>query len=252
MLGGAASFSDETVYGASFPAVYAMMARNHMNRYGTTREDLAAIAVKNHAAGALNPKAHFQHAITTSDVLAAPAVASPLGLLDCSPISDGAAAVVLSSRPGTRSDARIISSHVAHDTMSVHDRDDLSSLASTRRAAAAAYASAGIGPGDISLAEVHDCFTIAELMAYEDLGFAQRGQGGKFASQPSFNINTSGGLKACGHPVGATGVKQIVELALQFTGRAGKRQVTSPLRYGLAQNVGGSGATAVVTVVAHA
>ncbi len=243
MLGGAAHYADETVYGTSFPAVYAMMARAHMERYGTTREDLAAVAVKNHAAGALNPKAQFQKAISVEAVLKAPPVASPLGLFDCAPISDGAAAVVLSSQKGDNAQARIITSQVAHDSMALHERADLWSLASTRKASKLAYKHAKIMAKDISIAELHDCFTIAELMAYRDLGFGPK---------PAFPTNTSGGLKACGHPVGATGVKQIVELALQFSGQAGKRQVNEPLKFGLAHNVAGSGATSVVTVVNHA
>ncbi len=252
MLGGAASFTTETIYGAGFPALYAMIAREHMRRYGSTREDLATIAIKNHAAGALNPQAHFQHPITQENVLLASPIASPLGLLDCSPISDGAAAVVLSSEPGKPGGVKIIASQVAHDTLAVHDRADLCSLGSTHRAAQAAYQAGGITAQDISIAELHDCFTIAELIAYEDLGFVGPGQGAAFARKPSIPTNTSGGLKACGHPVGATGVKQIVELALQLSGRAGRRQIATPLRYGLAHNVGGSGATAVVTVVAGA
>ncbi len=243
MLGGAAHYADETIYGTSFPAVYAMMARAHMERYGTTREDLAAVAVKNHAAGALNPKAHFQKTITANDVLAASPVASPLGLFDCAPISDGAAAVVLCSQKGDNAQARIVGSQVAHDSMALHERADLCSLASTQKASQLAYAEAKITAQDISIAELHDCFTIAELMAYQDLGFGPN---------PTFPTNTSGGLKACGHPVGATGVKQLVELALQFSGQAGKRQITQPLKFGLAHNVAGSGATSVVTVVSHA
>lgn len=259
ILGAAGDYEWEAFNGATFPALYALMARRHMYEFGTTEEQLAAVAVKNHENACLNPFAQFQKKVTVEEVLSSPVVASPLKLLDCSPLSDGAAAVVLASEEKVRElkiDAPvwIAASAQASDTLALHDRASLVSLTSTRRAAELAYKQAKLGPRDIDLAEVHDCFTIAEILAIEDLGFFKKGEGGKAtiegetARNAKISINTSGGLKACGHPVGATGIKQIVELVLQLRGEAGKRQV-SDAEIGLAHNVGGSGATCVVHIL---
>lgn len=255
--------SDEQLAGATFPGLYAILARSHMDTFGTTQKDLAAIAVKNHFHASLNPQAHYHAPITVDRVLKSACVADPLKLLDCSPISDGAAAVVLSRTHGQRSLPRrqagkikIIASQVATDTLSLSGRKDLTKFEATQKAAKKAYLEAGVGPGDLDLAELHDCFTIAELLAVEDIGLYKKGEAahaisrgeGRLGSSKGCILNTSGGLKACGHPVGATGVKQIVELTRQLRGTCGARQV-SGARIGLSQNVGGTGATCVVHIL---
>ncbi len=240
-LMGAARESAEGFSGATFSSLYAMIAREYFRKYGGSKEDLAHIAVKNHAYAVENPYAQFRKAITVQDVLAAGDVASPLGLFDCSPLSDGASAVVISSDRGGQ---EIVSSAVAHDTVELATRADITSFKSTVDAGKAAFSGAALAPSDIDIAELHDCFTIAELIAYEDLGFVKKGQGATFAAAPSIPFNTSGGLKACGHPVAATGVKQIVEIAGKMSNNE-----ASTMKYGLAHNVGGSGGTAVVTII---
>ncbi len=258
-LNSAADEEWEGFYGVTFPSLYAMIAREHMRLYGTTREDLAAVSVKNHANALLNPDAQFRKAISVAAVLEATPVAEPLGLLDCSPISDGAAAVILSTRKpknSSKHSVRILASNVAQSSLSLHNRQEISTIDATITAAQMAYKAAKLKAADIDIAEVHDCFTIAEILAYEDLGFAKKGQGVDLIRSGATNrdgklpVNVSGGLKACGHPVGATGVKQIVELTKQLQGRAGERQVQKQLKHALAHNVGGSGATAVVTILA--
>jgi acetyl-CoA C-acetyltransferase len=245
----------EAFYGVSFPSLYAMIARSHMQKYGTTRKDLARVSVKNHKNALLNPNAQFHKEITIDEVLSAASVADPLGLLDCSPISDGAAAIVLSS--DHKSDVEICASAVATDTIALHDRSDLTSLSATKLAAKIAFAQAGLNPEQINLAEVHDCFSIAELIAYEDLGFSAKGMGaldlkqGKYGREGKLPVNVSGGLKGCGHPVGATGVKQTAEIFWQLSGEAGKRQLGKDLQYGLTHNVGGSGGTSVINIYRH-
>jgi acetyl-CoA C-acetyltransferase len=246
-LMGAANDSTEGFASATFPSLYAMMAREHFRKYKSSKEDLAKIATKNHAYGVHNPHAQFRRAINDEIVMKASAIASPLGLFDCSPLTDGAAAIVISSIK-SKNCVEIVGSHMAHDTIDLASRADMTSLDSTVKASKKALADAGIAAKEISIAELHDCFTIAELIAYEDIGFAEKGKGASFAQKPTIPVNTSGGLKACGHPVAATGVKQLVELHLQLTGHAGDRQQEN-LEYGLAQNVGGTGGTAVVTVV---
>lgn len=254
-LAGAADAELEAQFGATFPAIYALIARLHMEKYGTTREDMARVSVKNHLHGLLNPLAQFQKEISISDVLEAAPVATPLGLLDCSPISDGAAAVVLTTDKSRAKRTKIVASEIAQSPLPLAERADMTSLDATVNAATRAYQAAGIKATDIGIAEIHDCFSIAEIIAYEDLGFAARGKAvqiladGDTALKGKRPVNTSGGLKACGHPVGATGVKQIVELDLQLRGDAKERQVTNNPKYGLAHNVGGSGATAVVTIL---
>ena len=248
----------EAFFGATFPGLYAMIATKHMHDYGTTKEQLAQVAVKNHANGALNPYAQYQREIKLETVLNATAVAYPLGLFDCSPVTDGAASIVLcaadKAKEYTDKAIKIIASGQASDTLSLHGRRDICTLDSTVYAAKMAYKQANLTPKDIDLAEVHDCFTIAEICAIEDLGFVKKGQGGKAVENKittldgSLPVNTSGGLKSKGHPVGATGVAQIVEIALQLRGDAEKRQVNDA-KIGLAHNVGGSGATCTVHIM---
>lgn len=250
--------SGEGRAGATFPALFAMIARRHMHQYGTTREQLAAVSVKNHANGAKNPLAHMRKVISLEQALAGKPIAEPLTVYDCSLISDGAAAVVLV--PLDRAEAftsRIAkvravvqtSDHVALDT-----KNDITEFPSVRRAGEKAYRMAGLGPERVDFAELHDCFTIAEIVASEDLGFVAKGEGGPFAAagctalDGRIPINTSGGLKSKGHPVGATGVGQICDVVMQLRGDAGERQVKRHA-IGLAQNLGGSGATCVVSIL---
>ncbi|OIO25285.1 acetyl-CoA acetyltransferase [Candidatus Micrarchaeota archaeon CG1_02_55_22] len=257
-LGGAGDQEWELFNGATFPALYALMAQRHMLEYGTTEEQLASASVKNHANGVHNPYAQFQRAITIDDVMNSGYVATPLKLLDCSPITDGAAAVILcaSERAKEFNDTpiEIAGSGQASDTLALANRSTLTAIPATTIAAKQALSQAKVDIKDIDLAEVHDCFSIAEIMAIEDLGFFKKGTGGKASADgetaigSKIPINTSGGLKACGHPVGATGVKQVIELYWQLRGEATNRQVDGA-EIGLAQNVGGSGATAVVHVL---
>lgn len=256
-LAAAADREWEGVMGATFPGLYAMIARLHMHKYGTTSEQLASVAVKNHHNGMMNPKAQFQNEISIDAVLNSVMVADPLHVFDCSPISDGASAVVLApaeaARKYTDTPVYVKASAQASGTLSLHDRRDITTLDATVVAAKKAYEMAKVTPKDIDFAEVHDCFTIAEICAIEDLGFVRKGEGGKVSQEGmtaiggKIPINTSGGLKACGHPVGATGVKQAVEITMQLRGEAGKRQVDGA-EIGLTHNVGGSGGTAVVHI----
>ena len=255
ILGGAGDQEWELFQGATFPGLYALMARRHMHEFGTTEEMLASVAVKNHKHGAANKYAQYPREITMETVLKSKVIASPLKMFDCSPITDGAAALVLApldiAKKYTDKPIEIIASAQASDTIALHSRKTLSGLNATKVAAQKAYEQANLKPTDINVAEVHDCFTIAEIMAIEDLGFFEKGKGGpaslegKTALDGKIPVNTSGGLKACGHPVGATGVKQAVEIAWQLRGEANGRQVKDA-DVGLAHNVGGSGATVVV------
>lgn len=248
----------EAFFGATFPGLYAMIAKRHMHEFGTTKEDLAHVAVKNHANGAKNPYAQYQKEISLEMAMNAAPVAEPLGLMDCSPVTDGAAAVVLCAIDRINEfegkPAKIIGSGQASDTLSLHGRRDITTLDATVYAAKMAYKQANLQPKDIDFAEVHDCFTIAEICAIEDLGFVKKGEGGKAVQNKittfdgTIPVNTSGGLKSKGHPVGATGVAQIVELTKQLRDEADKRQLKDA-RYGLAHNVGGSGATCVVHIM---
>lgn len=253
----AAGSDSEREAGATFPALYALMARVHMKKYGTSEKDLAAVSVKNHYHASLNSHAHFSSLITIDDVLNSPIVSSPLKLLDCSPITDGAAALILSKSNNNKRISKtvsIIASAVATDTLDLARRDDLTSIRSTVEACQKAYYQAGVSAKDINIAEVHDCFSIAEIIAMEDLNFFPKGQAAEAISKGltrlggKLVVNTSGGLKAAGHPVGATGVKQIVEIFKQLKGIAGKKQVPNA-RFGLTHNVGGSGATAVIHIL---
>jgi acetyl-CoA C-acetyltransferase len=257
-LATAADQEYEVYQGATFPGLYALMARDHMARYGTTREQLAMVAVKNHRHGALNPLAQFRSEITVEQVLNSLLIADPLRILDCSPITDGAAAVVLGTVDQARgmgkgTVVRIAGSGQASDTISVCQRSELSWLSATAEAARQAFRMADCTPEDVDLSEVHDCFTIAELMAIEALGLVPKGEGGRAVEEGrtgltgQIPVNPSGGLKSKGHPVGATGVAQAVEAVKQLRGEAGQRQVEDA-EVALTQNMGGTGGSAVVHV----
>lgn len=244
--------------GASFPGLFASMARAYLSRYKATEEDLAMVAVKNHEHGILNPKAHVQKKITVEEVLNSPVVASPLKLLDCCPFSDGASAVVLCSEEfakkhgGNRVD--VTGSGRGASPATLQGREDITTIPSTRAAAAEAYKRAGVTPKDIDFAEVHDCFTIAEMIDMEDLGFFEKGmaarairEGRTKLNNGGITINPSGGLKSKGHPIGATGIGQVVEAYDQLLGRAGARQVRNA-NIGLTHNFGATGASCAVHI----
>jgi len=244
--------------GASFPGLYAAMARAHMHEHGTTEEELAAVAVKNHNNGIFNEKAHLQKKITVDDVLKSPVVADPLKFFDSCPFSDGAAAAIIASeefmnKNGLEKKVSIKGSGRSGGSGSRHTRDNISSLESTIKASREAFGQAGINVKEIDFAEVHDCFTIAEIIAMEDLGIFEKGQAskavveGRTAINGEIPINPSGGLKSKGHPVGATGVGQIVEVFDQLTGNSGKRQVNDA-RIGLTHNVGATGGSCAVHI----
>ena len=251
-LMGAGSES-ERLAGATFPGLYALLCQVHMATYGTTVKQLAAVAVKNHYHASLNPNAQFHNILTVEQVLKSSCVADPLKLLDCSPISDGAAALVITS---AKKGIRIAASVVATDSLGLAQRKSLLTLDATHAAATRAYSLAGVEPTDIDVAEVHDCFTIAEILAMEDLGLYEKGKAAEaiargetmLGKSKKLVVNPSGGLKGCGHPVGATGVKQVAELVEQLRG---ERIIDMGIdaKIGLAHNVGGSGATAVVHIL---
>jgi len=255
-LGGAGDQETELFHGASFPALYALMARVHMNEFGTTEEQLAMCSVQAHKNGMLNPKSQFHREITVEDVMKSGYIASPLKLLDCSPITDGAAAVILCETQKAKKiceePIEIIASTQASDTLALANRKSLTEMAATKKAAGDAYKQASIEAKDIDVVELHDCFSIANILAIEGLGFFKKGAGGiaveegKTALNSEISVNPSGGLK-CGHPVGATGIKQAVEITQQLRGKADKRQVKDA-KIGMAHNVGGSGATAIVHI----
>jgi acetyl-CoA C-acetyltransferase len=256
-LMGAGDEELEGFNGLTFPSLYALLANAYMKKYPKlTRDLLAEVAVKNHFHGARNNYCQFRKEITLDTVKNATMVADPLTLFDCSPITDGAASIIIAKEEIAKkmnSDVYITASGLSTDTLSLARRNTLTAIPAGKRAAESAYKQAGIKVEDISFAEVHDCFTIAEIMAVEALGFAKEGEAYKLykdketyfdASHP---INTSGGLKACGHPVGATGIKQAVEATMQLRGEAKGRQVKNA-EIGVTHNVGGSGATAAVHV----
>jgi len=249
--------SEEIKHGATLPSLYALIARRHFQDYKTTEEHLAKIAVKNHENAMHNPLAQFHKKITVEDVLASKVVASPLKLLDCSPVSDGAAAVLLCAGTDCRrySDDPVYLIGMGHDTepLSLLSRKDITEMPAVIKAGKKAYAMSGLKAKDIDLAEVHDCFTIAELVQIENLGFCEKGAGkdlienGSTGLDGDIPVNTSGGLKAKGHPIGASGVSQIVEVAKQLRGDAGKRQVKDA-HNALCCNIGGTGSTAMVSI----
>jgi len=248
----------EHFFGANDAALHALVAKRHMAEYGTTREQLAAVAVKNHAHGANNPLAQFRRAITPDKVLRAPMVAEPFTVFDCAPVSDGAACLVLASSGvvgSYRKDAvKVSGSGQASDALALHSRATTTTWRSTAEAARRAYTEAGISVADIRLAEVHDAYTINEILAIEDLGFVKKGEGGPatLEGRTGFDgdivVNPSGGLKARGHPAGATGIAQVCEVVWQLRGEAKGRQVKDA-RIGVTHNTGGTGATAVVHVL---
>ena len=261
ILAGAGDMSGEGRAGATFPALFAMIARRHMYQYGTRREHLAAVAVKNHSNGAKNPLAHMRKVITMEQAMAGRPISEPLTVFDCSLISDGAAAVMLCplerAAEFTSKPVRILGVAQTSDHVALDAKDDITTFRAVRAAGEKAYKMAGLGPADIQFAELHDCFTIAEIIATEDLGFVKKGSGGGYVleGRTCLNgerpINASGGLKAKGHPVGATGVGQLCDVAMQIRGEAGALQLARH-SVGLAENLGGSGATAVVTILGAA
>ena len=250
----------ERLAGMTFAGVYALMAQRHIHQYGTKEEHLHMVAVKNHKYGADNPKAQLQRAITLDQANKSATVCHPLRLFDCCPTSDGASAAILCdaeiASKFTDTPVRILGVGAGTDRLALFQREDFATLKATTHAAKQAYQMAHLEAKDINLAEVHDCFTIAEIMAYEDLGFCKKGEGGRFIEEEQtyiggrIPVNASGGLKAKGHPIGATGVGQIYEITNQLRGKVEKkaRQIANA-KFGLAHNVGGSGATATVHIL---
>lgn len=240
-LMGAADSEKDAPSGVTFPGLFGLIASRYMHEYGLTREQLSCVSALHHAQAANNPHAQFRSPATPEQVSASPLVADPLRLLDCSPVSDGAAACILSTKH--RSALRLAASHITTDTTSITERTNLTSFAATREAMEYALAEASIERSDISTAELHDCFSIAAIINLEDLGFAEPGRGIELYQRPdpAFGINRSGGLKACGHPVGATGIKQVIEV--------GRQLLQSREQWGLAQNFGGVGATCGIHIV---
>ncbi|MBI4225792.1 thiolase domain-containing protein [Candidatus Roizmanbacteria bacterium] len=255
-----AASGEEQEAGLTFPGLYALMANYYLQKYKYTEENLAHVSYKNHYHGSLNDKAHFRKIISVEQVMQSPYVAYPLKVLDCCSTSDGASAVVLTNlhslKNKTKKTVEVLASEVATDSISLKERNRIDEILATKIAGDKAFVKSKIRRKDIKVAEVHDCFSIAELLAMEDLGFWKKGEGGKrikelqtmYGSNGDLMVNTSGGLKASGHPVGATGIKQIGEIFLQLTGQAKNRQVKKA-KFGLAHNVGGSGGTAVVTIL---
>ena len=255
-----AASGEEQEAGLTFPGLYAMMAQVYLSKYGYSEENLAYVSYKNHYHGSLNDKAHFRKKLSVEQVMKSPYIAYPLKMLDCSPISDGASAVILTTDKAVISKAKtavnVLATEVATDSISLKTRKRLDSIEATEIAGNKAFRAANLKRTDIGVAEVHDCFSIGEILAMEDLGFWKKGESGRkikelstmYGSGSKLIVNTSGGLKAAGHPVGATGIKQIGEIYLQLTGQATNRQVKD-IKYGLAHNVGGSGGTAAVSIL---
>jgi acetyl-CoA C-acetyltransferase len=249
-------------FGERAPHVFALSANRYFARYGAGRKTLAAVAVKNHRHGLASPKAHLKMEITEDTVLRAPMVYSPLGVFDCCPTTDGAAAAIVcrADLAGTFTGRPIRPLGIGLAAVSGQPYYKPSfgyvGFDATVRAAEQAYAQAGVGPADVDFAEVHDCFTITEILNYEDLGFCARGEGGRFVEEGRASlggekpVNPSGGLKSYGHPIGATGVRMIYELVTQLRGRAGARQVKDA-EIGLAHNLGGPGAISCVSILTN-
>ena len=243
--------------GASFPGLFASMARAYLTEFDATEEDFAKVAVKNHDNGVLNPKAHMQKKISVDDVMNSAVVASPLKLYDCCPFSDGASSVILCSEKFAKEHGgdyvEVIGSGRGGSPAALQGRDHMTTIPSTKIAAEAAYKMAGVTAKDIDFAEVHDCFTIAEVVDTEDLGFFEKGQGIQAVREDrtklnsDISINPSGGLKSKGHPIGATGVGQVVEVYDQLTGNAGERSVKDA-KTALTHNFGATGASCAVHV----
>ena len=260
-LAGAADDLYEVRSGVTFPGAYALMARAYFDEYGGTHEDLAHIAVKNHDNALANDHAHLQQEITVEDALGAPEIASPFTRYDSCPISDGASALVLTSPEYAAEhdlEASVAITGAGHggDTMALHDRQSLSRTPATREAAEAAYDDADIEPSDVAIAEVHDCFTIAEVLALEALGLYSYGEAigaarhGETRRDGELPVNLSGGLKAKGHPVGATGAAQVAAIATLLDGTHPRADaVDDDATIGIAQNAGGTVASATVHVL---
>ncbi|HEX9710385.1 MAG TPA: thiolase domain-containing protein [Candidatus Thermoplasmatota archaeon] len=248
-------FAFEAGSGGTFPGLYATLATAYLRTFGATEEQLAHVAVKNHKNALSNPNAHLQKAVSVEQVLASPYVSWPLKLYDCCPFSDGAAAVVLAAEPLARDLGKegvaVLGAGRAGCAAQLQERASLVELPSTRLAAEQAFAQAGLAPRDVSFAEVHDCFTVAEVLATEDLGFFPKGEGAAAAAEGRTSlagevpVNPSGGLKAKGHPVGTTGVAQAVEVFEQLEGRAGGRQVKGA-GVALTHNIGATGGSCAV------
>ena len=243
--------------GLTFPGAFAMVMEEHMARYGTTREQIAMVSVKNHGNGVTNPKAQFRRSTDLEEVMTSRYVAEPIRLFDCPPISDGAAAAVLCPLEMARevgvAPVRVLGSGHASGPAALSEMDELTSFPASVRAAKEAYAMAGLAAGEVDFAEVHDCFTIAEIVAMEDLGFFSKGEGGPAMEEGvtrldgRLPVNPSGGLIAKGHPVGATGLAQVYELVQQLRGTASNQVGKADV--GLAHNLGGSGAVATVHIL---
>ena len=259
-LATAADQEYEVFHGATFPGLYAMMAHAHMARYGTTREMLSAVAVKNHKNGSKNPVAQYPFEVTSDQVAKSVMIADPLRVLDCSPITDGAAAVIVTTleiaKKLQKPYVRVRGSAIGTDTMALAQRDDITTIKAATIASHKALEMAGKKIGDVQFAELHDCFTIAEIILAESIGKYAPGKAGQaiLACETSlegkFPMNPSGGLKSKGHPVGATGVAQIIEVYKQLTGQAENgRQIPNSPKIGMAQNMGGSGASSVVHIL---
>lgn len=257
-LATAADQDYEAFHGVTFPGLYAMMAKAHMDRYGTTRDHLSSVVIKNHYNGSMNPNAQFPFKITGDQVLKSPMVADPLRLLDCSPITDGAAAVMITTPEEAKKLKKqpVIISGIGHasDSLALSSRKDILKMEAVELSADKALKMAGKSIKDIDFAEVHDCFSIAEIMILEALGVVAAGEGGKASSEGltaldgKFPVNPSGGLKSKGHPVGATGVAQICEAVTQLRGEAGERQLKN-IKTGLTQNMGGSAGSSIVHIL---
>jgi acetyl-CoA C-acetyltransferase len=246
------------MFGATFPALYAFIARRHMKEYGTTEEQLSLPTVKNHANAAHNPYAQFQRPVPLKVVMGSGMLADPIRVLHSSPVTDGAAGLIMCSeekaKEYTDTPVYIESSTQASDTLALHDRRDICTMDAVVKSSKEALEKAKVEIKDIDVFELHDSFTIGEITLTEDVGIAKKGEGGQTLSDGlteiggKFPVNTSGGLKARGHPIGATGVAQIVELALQLREQGGGRQVDGAER-GLAVNIGGTGATSIVHIL---
>lgn len=257
-IASASDFELEAGLGATFPALFAMIATRYFHEYGNVRDGMAICAVQNHENALLNPDAQLQKRITVEQVKNGLPIADPFTIYDCSLVSDGAAFVVLAATDVASAVCRkrlveVIGSGHAGDTLTLASKGSLTTFDATVNAARQAYAMAGIKPADVSLAEVHDCFTITQLINIEDLGFFPKGRGaravaeGKTAANGQIPINVSGGLKAKGHPIGATGLSQIYEVVTQLRGEGGARQLKNA-EIGLTHNIGGTAATCVVSI----
>ena len=241
--------------GLIFPAAYALIAQRYFREYGVTHETLEKISFLNHNNANLNPLAHFYQKKVTMDMIRdSKMVSAPLNLFDCSPLSDGAVAMIISNEKQSDRNVKILSSQIASDTISIVERKDITSFKATKIAARRAYEESNLKPTEIGIFEVHDCFTIGELIALEDLGLCDKGNGKHLVENDlisingEYPVNTDGGLKAHGHPIGATGLAQIYEIVTQIRGDAGKRQLPD-IESGLAQNIGGIGGTSGITIL---